>query len=41
MANKNNKSTDVLIIGAGPSGLFSIFQLGMLGIKCVVIDSLD
>lgn len=40
MTNKSNISTDVLVIGAGPSGLFSIFQLGMLGIKCTVIDSL-
>ena len=34
-------STDVTIIGAGPIGLFSIFQLGMLKIKCHVIDSLE
>lgn len=33
--------TDVAIIGAGPVGLFSVFQLGMLGMKCVVIDALD
>ncbi len=34
-------STDVLIIGAGPVGLFSVFELGQLGIKSCVIDSLD
>ena len=31
---------DVAIIGAGPSGLFAVFQLGMLGIKAAVIDAL-
>ncbi len=33
--------TDVLIIGAGPAGLFAVFELGQLGIKSCVIDSLD
>ncbi len=33
-------NADVAIIGAGPSGLFAVFQLGMLGLKCVVIDAL-
>jgi len=32
-------NTDVIIIGAGPSGLFAIFQAGMLGMKCHVIDA--
>jgi thioredoxin reductase (NADPH) len=32
---------DVLIIGAGPVGLFAVFQAGMLGMKCAVVDSLD
>lgn len=36
-----NYETDVVIIGAGPSGLFTIFECGMLGLKCHVIDSLD
>ena len=36
-----NFETDVVIIGAGPSGLFSVFECGMLGLKCHVIDSLD
>ena len=31
-------NTDVLIIGAGPVGLFSVFQLGQLGIKSCVVD---
>jgi len=33
--------TDVAIIGAGPVGLFAIFECGMLGLKCHVIDALD
>ena len=37
----NKTNIDVLIIGAGPIGLFSVFELGQLGIKSCVIDSLD
>lgn len=33
--------TDAVIIGAGPCGLFSIFELGLLDIRCHVIDILD
>jgi len=33
-------NTDALIVGAGPSGLFQIFELGLLGIKADIIDSL-
>ena len=33
--------TDVVIIGAGPVGLFSIFECGMVGLKCQVIDALS
>ena len=33
--------TDVAIIGAGPVGLFAVFQCGMLGMTCHVFDSLD
>ena len=32
--------TDALIIGAGPCGLFQVFELGLLGIDSVLIDSL-
>ena len=32
---------DVVIVGAGPVGLFAIFELGLLNIKCHVIDNLD
>ncbi len=34
-------STDVAIIGAGPVGLFAVFQCGMLGMKCRLIDALE
>ena len=33
-------ATDALVIGAGPVGLFQVFQLGLLEIKCHVIDAL-
>jgi thioredoxin reductase (NADPH) len=33
--------TDVLIIGAGPCGLFAVFELGLLDMKTHVIDILD
>lgn len=32
---------DVAIIGAGPVGLFAVFECGMLGLGCQVIDALD
>jgi thioredoxin reductase (NADPH) len=33
--------TDVAVIGAGPVGLFAVFQCGMLRMRCVVVDALD
>jgi thioredoxin reductase (NADPH) len=33
--------TDVVIIGAGPCGLFAVFELGLLDMKCHLIDILD
>ncbi|MEI6986518.1 MAG: NAD(P)/FAD-dependent oxidoreductase [Rhodospirillaceae bacterium] len=33
--------TDVVIVGAGPVGLFAVFECGMLGMKCHVIDALE
>lgn len=33
--------TDVTIIGAGPCGLFAVFELGLLDLKCHLIDILD
>ena len=33
--------TDVAIVGAGPAGLFAVFELGLLDIKCHLIDILS
>ena len=32
--------TDILIIGAGPCGLFTVFEAGLLNLKCHLVDSL-
>lgn len=32
--------TDILIIGAGPTGLFTVFEAGLLKMKCHILDSL-
>jgi thioredoxin reductase (NADPH) len=34
-------STDVVVIGGGPCGLFAVFELGLLDLKCHVVDILD
>lgn len=39
-AAANALQTEVVIIGAGPCGLFQVFELGLLGIKAHIIDSL-
>ncbi len=33
--------TDAVIVGAGPCGLFAVFELGLLDIKCHLVDILD
>ena len=33
--------TDVLVIGAGPVGLFAVQQLGLIGLKAEIVDNLD
>jgi len=33
--------TDAVIVGAGPVGLFTVFQLGMVKMKAHVVDALD
>ena len=33
--------TDCVIIGAGPVGLFAVFELGILGLDSHVVDNLD
>ncbi len=39
--NETAERTDVAIIGAGPVGLFAVFECGMLGLRCTVFDALD
>jgi len=34
-------NTDAVVIGAGPTGLFCAHQLGIIGLKCEIIDNLD
>lgn len=34
-------TTDVAIVGAGPVGLFAVFECGMLKLRCHVVDTLD
>ena len=33
--------TDILIIGAGPTGLFTVFEAGLLKMRCHILDSLS
>ena len=39
--SQNRHQTDIAIIGAGPVGLFAVFECGMLGLNCHVIDTLE
>jgi len=36
-----NIETDVAIVGAGPIGLFAVFELGLIDLKCHLVDILD
>lgn len=40
-ATGQNHATDVIIIGAGPVGLFAVFELGLLDMRTALIDILD
>ncbi len=40
-AMSEKHTTDVIIIGAGPCGLFAVFELGLLDLKCHLVDILD
>lgn len=40
-AGESVESTDVAIIGAGPAGLFAMFEAGVIGLNCITIDALD
>lgn len=37
---RQHLETDVAVIGAGPVGLFAVFELGMLKLRSVLIDAL-
>ena len=39
--SRQSTKTDVLIVGAGPVGLFAVFELGLFDMKCHLIDILD
>src|SRR5215467_8501642 len=39
--NASVLETDVVIVGAGPIGLFAVFELGLLDLKCHLVDILD
>ncbi len=41
MSQNSLHKTDVIIIGAGPVGLFAVFELGLLDMKCHLVDILD
>ena len=41
MMTKAAHKTDVIIIGAGPCGLFAVFELGLLGLSAHLVDILD
>src|SRR3989344_6608327 len=34
-------TSDIIVIGAGPVGLFTVFEAGMMKMKCHVVDSLE
>jgi thioredoxin reductase (NADPH) len=36
-----NKEIDIVVVGAGPVGLFTVFEAGLLGLNCILIDNLD
>ncbi|CAO3415699.1 NAD(P)/FAD-dependent oxidoreductase [Azospirillum doebereinerae] len=39
--SSDSHRTDVVIVGAGPTGLFAVFECGMLKMRCHVVDALD
>ena len=40
MSSSQPIETDIIIIGAGPVGLFTVFEAGLLKLRCHVIDAL-
>ena len=41
MAAAQTHQTDIVIVGAGPVGLFAVFECGMVRLRCHVVDVLD
>lgn len=41
MSENTTHKTDAIIIGAGPCGLFTVFEMGLLDMKCHLVDILD
>jgi thioredoxin reductase (NADPH) len=41
MADGHHHQTDVVVVGAGPVGLFTVFECGMVRLHCHVVDVLD
>jgi thioredoxin reductase (NADPH) len=41
MPDRHTHQTDVIIVGAGPVGLFTVFECGMVRLHCHVVDVLD
>lgn len=41
MTENKTYKTDAIIIGAGPCGLFTVFEMGLLDMKCHLVDILD
>ena len=41
MTNGHHHQTDIVIVGAGPVGLFTVFECGMVRLSCHVVDVLD
>jgi thioredoxin reductase (NADPH) len=41
MESSNKNISDIIIIGAGPVGLFAVFELGLLGLTTQLVDILD
>lgn len=40
MSSQEPIETDIIIIGAGPVGLFTVFEAGLLKLRCHLIDAL-
>ena len=40
-AAQTPQQTDIVIVGAGPVGLFAVFECGMLKLQCHVVDALE